>query len=199
MELSTVRVSEALDKESHFYDEHLQKLQGTVVPRHYGLWTCRCSWGGIVIFSIFDWAGMPAYTLMQGPRWDTAEQRLICLRALSELHDHNIEHGSMVTFEDLRHFLFDPETKSARLVDFTWAEAGHLCEGSFPPKYATRDDDACCDEVGLMTNAFDAFSIISGELARRHEQQEGHSTNLDERDPALLGNQSPVRYVEASG
>ncbi|KAL0961529.1 hypothetical protein HGRIS_006468 [Hohenbuehelia grisea] len=193
IEPSIVRVPVAFEKESRFYDAHLRKLQGTLVPRHYGLWTCRSSWGGIMLFSIFDLAGMPAYTLKQGPRWETTEQRLMCLRALSKLHDHNIEHGSMITFEDLCHCLVDPETQSAHLVDFAWAEVDHQCEGNFPPEYATRDNPACCEEVEVLANALGAFSIINGELARGHEQQEGNSTNSNERDPALLGNQTPVR------
>ncbi|KDQ26181.1 hypothetical protein PLEOSDRAFT_1107042 [Pleurotus ostreatus PC15] len=117
---SNVAVAQRLVDEWAFYSGRLRSLQGALVPRHYGLWTCHTSWGGVVLFAILEWAGVSAYRLLRQD-WkdtDTMDYRLECVSAIRDLHLSGIQHGQLVGFNGIRHVLFDPHTKKARLIDF---------------------------------------------------------------------------------
>ncbi|KAF9487239.1 galactose oxidase [Pleurotus eryngii] len=127
LEPSNVAIAQCLLNEWSFYNDRLQDLQGTLVPRHYGLWKCRTSWGGIVLFSILEWAGVSAYRLLRQD-WkgtDTMDYRLACVSAIRDLHLRGIQHGQLVGLSGIRHILFDPDTKKARLIDFSHPKVGH--------------------------------------------------------------------------
>ena len=52
-------------REAIFYNEHLSKLQGIAVPKHYGVWVGRTPWGTTVACAIMEWGGRPFdYTIV---------------------------------------------------------------------------------------------------------------------------------------
>ncbi|KAF7422210.1 hypothetical protein PC9H_010366 [Pleurotus ostreatus] len=161
LEPSNVAVAQCLLNEWSFYNDRLRDLQGTLVPRHYGLWTCHSSWGGVVLFSIFEWAGVSAYRLLRQD-WkdrDTMDYRLECVSAIRDLHLSGILHGQLVGFNGIRHILFDPDTKKARLIDFSHAKVGHKCERStFPTARGDYCDPGCCMEIGWVCRNLNIWS-----------------------------------------
>lgn len=52
-------VAQSLKEEALFYLRYLKKLQGRVVPVHFGLWIGRTSWAGVVVCVILEWGGHP--------------------------------------------------------------------------------------------------------------------------------------------
>ncbi|KAL0948547.1 hypothetical protein HGRIS_011107 [Hohenbuehelia grisea] len=149
------------------------------------------------MLSVFEWAGMPAYLLMKQPQMDTVKERLSCLRALSELHNHHIQHGQLIAYHDLRHILWDPVTKSARLIDFFCASADHNCKRSFPPPYATRGRLSCCSEVGHAADSLDLFVVLNAQLDQGDAKP---GVSCDGQDTtASLGETAHNHYLLASG
>ncbi|KAL0957096.1 hypothetical protein HGRIS_003190 [Hohenbuehelia grisea] len=107
-----VAVAQSFLDEYQFYQDHLQELQGTLVPRHYGVWRFKSTWGGVVLLSILEWAGSPSYPVFFKTlaNEDTTEHRIACIQAVSELHERGISHGQLMGFSNMRHVLFNIET-----------------------------------------------------------------------------------------
>ncbi|KAL0953066.1 hypothetical protein HGRIS_007266 [Hohenbuehelia grisea] len=157
-----VRVAQRFLDEYKFYRDQLKDLQGKLVPRHYGLWRFNSTWGGVVLLSIFEWAGSPSFTLFRTlVDKDTTEHRLACIKAISQLHAHGIEHAQLFGISNIRHVLFDVETETPRIVDFAAASARHKCMlPMFPSKYGNRDHPGCCDEVGAVARALQYYTYV---------------------------------------
>ncbi|KAL0960524.1 hypothetical protein HGRIS_005561 [Hohenbuehelia grisea] len=157
------RVAQALLDEYHFYQDNLQDLEGTLVPRHYGIWSFNSTWGGIVIVSAIEWAGSSAFHLFES--WtdrDTLKQRVACVLATSQLHKHGIEHGQLLSLSSARHVLFDPESETVRFVDFSCSKAAHKCARPvFPSLNGTFADPGCCPEVAAVTRILGIYDYVS--------------------------------------
>ncbi|KAJ8523014.1 hypothetical protein ONZ45_g531 [Pleurotus djamor] len=171
-------VLDYLFKEANFYHDHLKELQGGTVPRHYGLWTCQTSWAGLVIFSIFEWAGDTVLQLQRKhPEVFTSETKLLCMHRLRDLHNHNIVHNQIEFYCDLRHLLYDSATNTSRIVDFSCATPDHDCAGSYPPKGACWESPQCCREIAHAADYLAAFEALSEEArddeanAKDHDDQ----------------------------
>ncbi|KAL0953067.1 hypothetical protein HGRIS_007267 [Hohenbuehelia grisea] len=156
-------VAQSFLDEYKFYRDHLQELQGTLVPRHYGLWRFNSTWGGVVLLSIFEWAGSPSFPLFYRTlaNKDTTEYRVACIQAVREFHKRGISHGQLIGICNIRHILFDLETRTARLIDFTSSSADHECNGpNFPVPHGSDNFPGCCDEVASVAGAFQYYNYV---------------------------------------
>ncbi|KAK0187714.1 hypothetical protein F5146DRAFT_1226112 [Armillaria mellea] len=119
-------VAQSLKEEALFYSRYLRKLQGRVVPVHFGLWIGRTSWAGVVVCVILEWGGHPWPSRVE---INTHENRMKFGAAIQALHDADVEHRQL---DDCRHLLYNEGTGAVRIVDFTQATGRHVCRRQLP-------------------------------------------------------------------
>ncbi|TRM65327.1 hypothetical protein BD626DRAFT_488410 [Schizophyllum amplum] len=112
-------------REALFYHQHLNKLQGIAVPKHYGVWFGRTSWGATVACAIMEWAGEPYVRAVVDPRLERADRRLNIMQSLKAVHDIGCVHNDLID-KEYRHLLYDREREKAFIIDFSTAER-HRC------------------------------------------------------------------------
>ncbi|KAK7037501.1 hypothetical protein VNI00_010993 [Paramarasmius palmivorus] len=144
-----------LEREAKFYDEHLQELQGSFVPEHYGIWESEeTHWAGVIKCEIIAYGGEPLWCTEHLWRHDPNAKKLIA-EAAEKLHDWCIHHTQLTTDEAQRHILWDQSKSKPMIIDFTVANHRHSCGRCIPllPIQMSRwtldfeADDTMCEEL----------------------------------------------------
>ncbi|KAK0202141.1 hypothetical protein DFS33DRAFT_1264017 [Desarmillaria ectypa] len=119
-------VAQLLKEEALFYSRYLKKLQGRIVPIHFGLWIGWTSWAGVVVCAILEWGGHPWPSRVE---INTHENCMKFGAAVQALHDADVEHRQL---DDRRHLLYNEGSGTVRIVDFTQATGRHVCQRQLP-------------------------------------------------------------------
>ncbi|KAL1742995.1 hypothetical protein HDZ31DRAFT_75158 [Schizophyllum fasciatum] len=114
-----------LRQEAIFYNRHLKKIQGSAVPKHYGVWIGWTAWGTSVACAIMEWCGQPYDKRIIDPRNSKPERRQRIMDTIKALHDVGFEHTDLGGGET-DHLLYDTSREMAFIIDFRDAEK-HKC------------------------------------------------------------------------
>ncbi|KAJ3811573.1 hypothetical protein F5876DRAFT_64689 [Lentinula aff. lateritia] len=151
--------AERMLKEAMFYADHLEELQGKLVPRYYGLWHAPVTqWGGEVLIAVMEWGGMRLGAFLHSDI-ATLACRFRIAEALDELHDYGVYHTQIGVGRE-RHILYNIETESVRFVDFSEAFADHICGRQLPVRLFDSFPNRIqfgCDEVYGIRQCLDLF------------------------------------------
>ncbi|KAL1733229.1 hypothetical protein EV714DRAFT_269903 [Schizophyllum commune] len=78
--------------EALFYKSRLAHLQGTAVPKHYGVWVGRTAWDTTVACSIMEWGGRPLDEHIIDPKHVKLRERSAkIMEAIKAIHDAGFE------------------------------------------------------------------------------------------------------------
>ncbi|KAK0243853.1 hypothetical protein EDD85DRAFT_760050 [Armillaria nabsnona] len=157
-------VAQSLKEEALFYSRYLKKLQGRVVPVHFGLRIGRTSRAGVVVCVILEWGGHPWSSRVE---INTHENRMNFGAAIQALHDADVEHRQL---DDCRHLLYNEGTGTVRIVDFTQATGRHVCRRQLPLiHYAAcpSEETMQCEELIQAGRLLGLFGSAPGELFSR--------------------------------
>ncbi|TRM67176.1 hypothetical protein BD626DRAFT_426999 [Schizophyllum amplum] len=119
------QLKDGFRKEALTYRWHLSKIQGVAVPKHYGVWYGRTSWGATVACAIMEWGGHPYDCRVVDPQLTRPDRRTKVMQALKAVHDAGLQHNNLIPDTSL-HFLYDLVEEKASIVDFSNAEK-HKC------------------------------------------------------------------------
>ncbi|KAL1662056.1 hypothetical protein GGF50DRAFT_129026 [Schizophyllum commune] len=111
---------ESFRREAVFYNNHLVKLQGIAVPKHYGVWVGRTPWDTTIACAIMEWGGHPFDERIVDTKIGKPERRWVL-----RLRYPGIQHGDLID-DTFRHILYDTTCEKAFIIDFSTAER-HKC------------------------------------------------------------------------
>ncbi|KAK0462070.1 uncharacterized protein EV420DRAFT_145897 [Desarmillaria tabescens] len=154
-------VAQSLKEEALFYSRYLKKLQGRVVPVHFGFWIGRTSWAvrfwnGVAIRGHAGWRsirmkiGTPRFFFFHRKAFRQTFVRVHRMKfgaAIQALHDADVEHRQL---DDRHHLLYNEGSGDVRIVDFTQATGRHVCQRQLPLiRYAACPSEKImrCDEL----------------------------------------------------
>ncbi|TRM65321.1 hypothetical protein BD626DRAFT_428435 [Schizophyllum amplum] len=154
------KLKDNLRQEALFYHQNLGKLQGDAVPKHYGVWYGRTSWGVTIACAIMEWGGMPYSRRFFDGLGDRADRRLKVMQALKAVHDAGYQHNNLM-HDHTHHFLYDTERERACIIDFACADK-HVCHLNMPMKEYTTPPAAHifgCEELCDLACALHFFGV----------------------------------------
>ncbi|KAF8916337.1 hypothetical protein CPB85DRAFT_1432348 [Mucidula mucida] len=146
--------AQELWREAIFYAKHLKDLQGVVVPRHYGVWAAKTTWGGKIMCVIMEYFDGFPWQCVEETQWDTLQTQILVGEAVQRVHALGIEHAQLCRGKE-QHILYDPDTHRVNLVDFSLAHTHHHCRSlniklqPFTKPTPRRD---ICGELGLVAD-----------------------------------------------
>ncbi|KAJ7464674.1 hypothetical protein B0H11DRAFT_2284954 [Mycena galericulata] len=133
-----------LVKDARFHSTHLRRIEGSIVPVHYGMWLMDTGdWAGKVLISITQYCGI-SWNELRHTKMNTQANRLLVGRTFETLHDSGVDHGGKPSVADLRHVIIDLyapglsrtdmlEGKApCYIVSFSEAHANHQCGRRLP-------------------------------------------------------------------
>ncbi|KAF8917329.1 hypothetical protein CPB85DRAFT_1285453 [Mucidula mucida] len=113
--------------DAKFHAQNLRAVAGVLVPRHYGLWCARTKhWGGTVLCSVTEWAGIP-WDRVAAMGYDLTSVKKLFGRTVEQLHDFGVHHNHLHYSGQLHHVLFRRDQTTAGpitrcfVVDFSEA------------------------------------------------------------------------------
>ncbi|KAI0076805.1 hypothetical protein K474DRAFT_1193825 [Panus rudis PR-1116 ss-1] len=141
--------------EYELYSNELKQLQGSIVPRCYGIYVGvveGCEVGCLVL----EWCG-------GAPLQDENQWMCQIITATSKVHTSGIQHNALLS-NSFRHFITGPDRR-IRLVDFSNATRNHVCPGSVPRLFHVERNEGAngcgsesppegCKELDQLENAF---------------------------------------------
>ncbi|KAH9950922.1 hypothetical protein B0H21DRAFT_720435 [Amylocystis lapponica] len=122
--------------EAAIYQDYLQSIQGSIVPRFYGFYTATIDDVQVACL-VLEWIEEDPKTSI-----DEDEHGLRQMRAMARLHQTRIFHGKIL---DDRHFLQDFQG-NVRVVGFSTAQL-HRCEVQGIMDNVLDDAPVGCDEL----------------------------------------------------
>ncbi|KAL1710915.1 hypothetical protein EV121DRAFT_191791 [Schizophyllum commune] len=116
---------ESFRREAVFYNDHLVKLQGIAVPKHYGVWVGRTPWDTTIACAIMEWGGHPFDDRIVDAKIGKPGRSGKIMESIKAIHDAGIQHGDLID-DTFRHILYDTTCEKAFIIDFSTAER-HKC------------------------------------------------------------------------
>ncbi|KAJ7160094.1 hypothetical protein C8R46DRAFT_362669 [Mycena filopes] len=182
--------------DAKFHSNHLPEAEGSLVPRHYGIWLMETGdWAGQIMFSLTQWGGV-SWNELSHSRFNTEANRILVGRTFEALHDYGVDHGGLGNSEKFRHVVVDLDapglSRADRLngkapcyiVDFSEAERDHVCRRKLPilPLGSfLYPNEVGCTEIGSALILLDLMQK-SDKLHSASEVLDWHS-EYSERHP----------------
>ncbi|KAL1762636.1 hypothetical protein FB107DRAFT_285104 [Schizophyllum commune] len=145
-------------REAIFYNEHLSKLQGIAVPKHYGVWVGRTPWGTTVACAIMEWGGRPFdYTIVDS-KLGKPQRGVKIMESVKAIHDAGLRHNDLIDMP-FHHILYDKVREKAFIIDFSTAESHKCClRMRIRPYTSTPPEDVFgCDELWYVAGNMKLF------------------------------------------
>ncbi|KAF8166591.1 hypothetical protein K438DRAFT_1857002 [Mycena galopus ATCC 62051] len=96
-----------LVKDARFHSAHLDEIEGSFVPVHYGIWLMDTGdWAGKVLFSLTQWCGI-SWNALAYTRMDNQANRILVGRTFEALHDSGVDFGGLSDRGLFRHVVID--------------------------------------------------------------------------------------------
>ncbi|KAI4527582.1 hypothetical protein K525DRAFT_186399 [Schizophyllum commune Loenen D] len=149
---------ESFHREAIFYNEHLSKLQGVAVPKHYGVWVGWTPWDTTVACAIMEWGGRPFDATVVDPKLGKPQRSVTIMESIKALHDVGLRHNDLIDMP-IRHILYDKLREKAFIIDFSTAE-DHKCHlrMRMRPYTSTPPEDVFgCDELWYAARNMNLF------------------------------------------
>ncbi|KAJ7160110.1 hypothetical protein C8R46DRAFT_363040 [Mycena filopes] len=133
--------------DAKFHSSCLPEAEGSLVPRHYGIWLMETGdWAGQIMFSLTQWGGISWNELLHS-KFNTEANRILVGRTFEALHDFGVDHGGLGLSKEDRLSGKAP----CYIVGFSEAERDHVCGRKLPilPLGSfLHPDDVGCSEIG---------------------------------------------------
>ncbi|KAF9047049.1 hypothetical protein BDZ89DRAFT_1058104 [Hymenopellis radicata] len=170
--------------EAIFYAMQLRDLQGTVVPRHYGVVAAKTPWGGQMVCAILEYFDGLPWHCIQGKRWETLESQMLVADAVQTLHTFGVEHGQLCSGKQ-HHILYDYDTKRVNVVDFSRARLHHCFrpDVKLEPLFHTIPYGTLCGELRFVGNFLDFWNPKRANERLRDVPKKGEKVTNDQAEP----------------